>query len=486
MATGFDIRIATKNSVHPKLSGASDDYHGPQSRDAYRSAVRDGLIQSNNNSDITYEFTSTAGKAHNTFNGVHTKYRPSLNSDHPFLRGNTESTMDLDYYTQNRESVPYPQRRAMSVEPTQVHAHTIDRVRRDASKDRRRRNVSGERTRRGVSVDRTAVHDGSIDRKRDKSNDRTRSDVNLNRRPRDVSGDRARHVDYSSMVQPHIHHTSPKAQRITQSPTDRDMARRTPTTITRREPSADRSKPTLLVDDSDSEDSDTDGGNYVRLAKPPNPPPNMGRQASRQTSSESNNSVFERGTTPRNSNTSKGRPSFTSTTSPGFTRVNYGDSSPHYNSGGGGHQGIQALQTHHTSPTAHHRNHSPNSINFSSSSSEMNDYVNWKPVDDLPDEPPPPRPPRPTKLDIKHQPNCAPPSMLAKTQPRLSRTGTPQSATDDHLRSRFSPGGSPPPTTNQKKMCVAINVDDRPSLPPKPCPGPQLTPQQTTPSSEYL
>ena len=503
----------SKNTIHPKISGANDAYGKPQRRDAYLAAVRDGLIPANNNSEVetTYEFTSATGKPHNTFNGLNTKYRPSLNSlnsDYPIWKGNAESTNDLDYYRET--PVPYPQqRRAMSVEPySQTHANTIERVRRDASKDRRKRNVSGDRNRRGVSVDRNAAHDTSLDRKREKSGDRTRSELNLNNRHRhrDVSGERSRHVDYSTMSSmgghshSHMHQTSPIApiRNQNQSPHHHPSGSGT---LTRREPASPcRGNRNPSLDDSDS-DSDKDGGNYVRLIQPTNPP-HPGRQASRQTSSESNNSVFERGTTPRNSNTSKGRPSFTATSSPGFTRVNYGDSSPHFASPGS-HHSPQPLHpaAHHTSPIATHRNHSPNTVNLSSSSSEMNDYVNvgWKPADDLPDDPPPPRPPRPTKLDIKHQPNCAPPSNVPpKTLPRASRSqaNTPQSTTaEDSYRTRFSPGGSPPPSMNhQMKLHHIDDVDDttdkissgshKPSLPPKPCPGPSS--HNLTPSTEYL
>lgn len=438
------------------------------------------MFTANNNSDVEMTYESSPGKQHNTFNGLNTKYRPSLNCDHPMWKANAESTNDLDYY---RETVvPYPQRRAMSVEPTQIHANTIDRVRRDASKDRRKRNVSGDRNRRGVSVDRPAAHDASLERKREKSNDRTRSELNLNNRPRqhrDISAERSRHVDYSTMGSMgrsrKNHQTSPIAPIRSHNHTS--PHHQASGTLTRREPASPCFTRKPLSDDSDS-DSDKDGGNYVRLVQPTNPPM-TGRQASRQTSSESNNSVFERGTTPRNSNTSKGRPSFTATTSPGFTRVNYGDSnsSSHFTSPGSHHSPHSAAL--HTSPIATHRNHSPNSVNLgSSSSSEMNDYVNvgWKPAEDLPDDPPPPRPPRPTKLDIKHSSNCAPSSSVTpKTQPRLSRSqaGTPQSTkvADDFYRNKFSPGGSPPPAM-------------KPSLPPKPCPGPSS--HSLTPSSEYL
>lgn len=406
----------------------------------------------------SYEFTSMSGKPHNTFNGVHTKYRLPLTTDH--MTNQQNGGLDLGYYTQTREH-----RRAMSVEPTQTAYATMDRVRRDASKDRRKRNISGERHRRGVSVDR------NVDKRCDKSSDRTRSELNLHKR-REISVERGLRRDNS-------------ADRVVGD------------TLSKKDPSVENiplpTRKTSVENDNDS-DSDTEGGNYVRLQEPLNPPSNVGRQASRQTSSESTTSVFERNTTPRSSNTSRGRPGFTITTSPGYSRVNYGDASPHYSTSSMHHGSQQLYGQLHTSPLPN-RHNSANNMNLSSSSSgEANDYVNvnWKP-DEPPDEPPP-RPPRPTRLDIKHQPNCGSPGP-PKTQPRLSRSqaGTPQS--NDELRTRFSPGGSPPPPTHHHKTLLTIEVDEKkassltdnrkPSLPPKPCPGTQHT-VPSTPNADFM
>lgn len=480
MATGFDIRIANKTAIHPKLSSASEEYNKkqPQKRDAYMAAVRDGILPSQNNGGTeseTYEFTSMSGKPHNTFNGVHTKYRLPLNSD--LLNSKQNGGPDGDLYSQSREHVPH--RRAISVEPTHTSyaVATMERVRRDPSRDRRRRNVSGERHRRGVSVDRNAAHDTSMDRRRDKSTDRTRSEINLHKR-REISVERGLARDTS----------------VDRTAGDGAVNAK----VIRRDPSSDR--PALpiespSVDDDNDSDSDNEAGNYVRLITQPPNPPNAMRQASRQTSSESNSSVFERNTTPRNSNTSKGRSSFAITTSPGY-RVNYDEMSPHYSPSSMHHTSQQMYSHHHTSPLPN-RHNSPNSVNLSSSSSEANDYVNvnWKP-DEPPDEPPP-RPPRPTKLDIKHPPNCGSPGP-PKTQPRLCRSqaGTPQS--NDEMRSRFSPGGSPPPTPHHNKTLLTIDVGEKkpvstladnrkPSVPPKPCPGPlHAVPSTPSSSSEFI
>lgn len=232
-------------------------------------------------------------------------------------------------------------------------------------------------------------------------------------------------------------------------------------------------------DESDSSDSDSEAGNYVRLTMPTPPPTN--RSASRQTSSESCSSVFERGTTPRSSNTSQGRPSYNNS---GFTRINYSDASPHY-SPVAMHQ---PLLGHHSSPVAH-RNNSPNSSSLTSG--EANDYVNvnWKPVDEVADEPPP-RPPRPTRLDIKNQPNCSSTGQPPKTQPRVPRSQASTPISDD-ARSRFSPGGSPPPTMNLQKTLLTIEVEDKlsarkPAVPPKPCPGPGQSSSFHSTNSEFL
>lgn len=164
MGTGFDIRIANKKSVlHPKLSNASDR-GPPYRRDAYFTAVRDGIIPPQTNDADSLEFTSMSGRPHNTFNGVHTKHRAALPyKDHPLVDSQQNGSMDFSYYTTQRGGTEIPHRRAMSVEPTMPHAHTIDRTRRDLSRDRRKRNISGERNKRGASVDRTAA--GAGDRK---------------------------------------------------------------------------------------------------------------------------------------------------------------------------------------------------------------------------------------------------------------------------------------------------------------------------------
>lgn len=438
-----------------------------------------------------------SGKSHHTFNGIHTKYRPPLNSDHPLLNNSQQNGGTFhDHHTQSREHVTLPHRRAMSVEPTstQIQTSTVDRRRPDAHRDKR--NVSGDRHRRGVSVDRNAIHDTTLDRKREKSTDRTRSEMNLHRR-RDIS------VERGNKREPSLDRSISTGSALPPNPATvgGEGVINVSALVGRIEPSVDRlSAPVAqiqLLDDDNDSDSDNEAGNYVRLTQPLNPP--MGRQASRQTSSESNSSVFERNTTPRNSNTSRGRPSFTVTTSPGYSRVNYGEASPHYSPMHHGSQqqlyvAQQQQQHHHTSPLPN-RNNSPNSLNFNSSSGEANDYVNvnWKPSDEPPEESPPPRPPRPTRLDIKHQPNCNSPAAAGppRTQPRLSRSqaGTPQS-TDDMMRSRFSPGGSPPPPMHHQKLTV-LNVDEKksvtdsrkPSLPPKPCPGPHHTGLPSTPGS---
>lgn len=447
-------------------------------------AVRDGIIPALNNTDSeSFDFTSMSGKPHNTFHGVHTKYRAPLSSDHPLLNNSQHNgSMDLDYYAAASPEMVYRQQRAVSLEPSQVHSNTMGRHKRDVSKERRKRHTSGDRHRRGVSVDRTRGYDSSLDRRRDKSVDKTRSEVNLNSR-RDISVERNFSSRDASLDRGVGDSSISGAWNTNKGDSTIDRS-----TLGHRTPI-----------DTDSSDSDTEGGNYVVLSMPHGAPPTAVRSASRQTSSESCNSVFERGTTPRSSNTSQGRPSFHS---PGFTRINYGDASPHY-SPVSMHQPLYGQNVHHSSPISN-RNPSPSSVSFTNS--EANDYVNvnWKPVDDIPDEPAPPRPPRPTRLDIKNPPNCSTSNIPPKTQPRMSRSqaGTPISDTD--VRSRFSPGGSPPPTLNHQKTLLTIEVDDKhntttttttssssnitgrkPALPPKPCPGPQHSIPQT-PSSEYL
>ncbi|XP_067943723.1 mitogen-activated protein kinase kinase kinase 21-like isoform X2 [Watersipora subatra] len=447
VAAGFDVRIANKSAIHPNLSSSSDEHNKkqPQRRDAYYAAVRDGIIPAQNLPETDhYDFTSASGRPHNTFNGVHTKQRPPLNTD--LLNLQMNGGVDSDHSAHN----VHP-RRAVSVEPTQTSYH-ISTI----TKDKRKRNISGERDKRGVSVDRNAA---SADRRREKSTDRTRSEINLHRR-REISVERNFNRDCSI---------------------DRVKASTESVRLPTRKVSAD---------DDDSEDSDNEAGTYVRLTEPLNS--SVGRQASRQTSSESNSSVFERNTTPRNSNTSRGRPSYSITTSPGFSRVNYGESSPHY-SPSSMHHGSQQLyaQYHLTSPLPN-RHNSPSSANLSSSGSEANDYVNVHWTDNEPPDEPPPRPPRPTRLDIKHQPNCAAPGP-PKMQPRLSRSqaGTPQSS-EDLMRTRFSPGGSPPPNARHHITLLSKEVDEKaspiadrkPSLPPKPCPGPLHVP--STPSADFI
>jgi len=394
-----------------------------------------------------------SGKPHNTFHGIHTKYRPALNTDHPLLNSHKNGSADLEYYA--KEQIPIPTRRAMSVEPGQ--SNTMDRKKRDASGNRRRR--SGDRGKRGVSVDRQH-RDVSSDRRADVTTDRTVSEINLRRR--ELSQERRRDISV-----------------------DRSQYDSVSTTASRREPSCDRSTNTISamatrrpsVDTDSSSDSD-EAGNYVTLTmQPGQQPPNL--QASRQMSSESCNSVFERNTTLRNSNTSHGRPSLVP--SPGFTKINYSDA--HYPAAK--HFTQQGHQSHHHHNA--HRNASPHNT-----SEDGNTYVNvhWlQPERD--DETPPPRPPRPTNLDIHMGRNStsSSPSVPPKTQPRVSRTpvSTPQSG-DDIMRSRFSPGGSPPPMMHAKTL-LPIDVDGKPSLPPKP--GASLSTQYShnashMKSSEFL
>ena len=85
VALGFDIRLlSTKNAQHP--SHAEDCMRTPtrkrdshRSRDAFRSAVKDSFLQP---AEVDVAFTN-AGGAHNTFHGVQTRYRPSVNFDVP-------------------------------------------------------------------------------------------------------------------------------------------------------------------------------------------------------------------------------------------------------------------------------------------------------------------------------------------------------------------------------------------------------------------
>ena len=115
VATGFDIRLCNTTGRHPRTfvegeesgsiqslhssivsihdspaldrtsrrdSQVSTDSHRLRNRDAYFAAVRDSFIEPE--SDYQgYHYTATPGFHHNTFHGIQTRFRPSVNFDVP-------------------------------------------------------------------------------------------------------------------------------------------------------------------------------------------------------------------------------------------------------------------------------------------------------------------------------------------------------------------------------------------------------------------
>ncbi len=105
VAAGFDIRTAN-SAAHPRISGANNEeevsvpppappqqpsrrFHPPpprdpfigHRRDAYLSAVRDNFIEPE--SEFNDFYSSSSGYPHNTYHGMQTRYRPSVNFDVP-------------------------------------------------------------------------------------------------------------------------------------------------------------------------------------------------------------------------------------------------------------------------------------------------------------------------------------------------------------------------------------------------------------------
>lgn len=107
VATGFDIRLSNTTGIHPRCrSGEStkeEEAHVPPPhkrqpyigvrRDAYMAAVRDSFIEPE--TDFS-EFHKTAGYPHNTYHGIQTRYRPSVNFDVPIR------------FTESMENYPRP------------------------------------------------------------------------------------------------------------------------------------------------------------------------------------------------------------------------------------------------------------------------------------------------------------------------------------------------------------------------------------------
>lgn len=98
VAAGFDIRLCNTTGVHPRCLPAADEDTGSlrrdstsstssayigQRRDAYFSAVRDSFIEPADANYQDYTFTATSGYPHNTYHGIQTRYRPSVNFDVP-------------------------------------------------------------------------------------------------------------------------------------------------------------------------------------------------------------------------------------------------------------------------------------------------------------------------------------------------------------------------------------------------------------------
>ena len=93
VATGFDIRISNTTAIHPRCRGGEsneeetvvpptrkrDSYIGLR-RDAYLAAVRDSFIEPEAE---FHECSNMAGYPHNTFHGIQTRYRPTVNFDVP-------------------------------------------------------------------------------------------------------------------------------------------------------------------------------------------------------------------------------------------------------------------------------------------------------------------------------------------------------------------------------------------------------------------
>ena len=121
VAAGFDIRLANTTAVHPRCMGPGDEdatsltrrdsgsisstgsaYIG-QRRDAYFSAVRDSFIEPGESSYQDYTFTATTGYPHNTYHGIQTRYRPTINFDVPIRF--TEAT---DSHGQHHDSQTTP------------------------------------------------------------------------------------------------------------------------------------------------------------------------------------------------------------------------------------------------------------------------------------------------------------------------------------------------------------------------------------------
>ena len=104
-ALGFDIRLLSqKNPQHPAL--AEDLNSTPtrkretfKGRDAYRSAVKDNFLEP---SEVDVLFTN-AGGAHNTFHGVQTRYRQSVNFDVPMRFSDTASSRTGSYQSYSEQ-----------------------------------------------------------------------------------------------------------------------------------------------------------------------------------------------------------------------------------------------------------------------------------------------------------------------------------------------------------------------------------------------
>ena len=106
VATGFDIRLSNTTAIHPRCRGGEageeeaavpptrkrDSFIGNR-RDAYLAAVRDSFIEPEPN---FHECQNTAGYPHNTFHGVQTRYRPSVNFEVPIR------------FTESMEGYPRP------------------------------------------------------------------------------------------------------------------------------------------------------------------------------------------------------------------------------------------------------------------------------------------------------------------------------------------------------------------------------------------
>ncbi|XP_042913371.1 mitogen-activated protein kinase kinase kinase 9 isoform X2 [Parasteatoda tepidariorum] len=122
IAAGFDIRLATQTTIHPKLTPVWSEEDGEEDKRWWYPEQGSPVRLSSE-----YEFSSTSGYAHNTYHGQTRHYRPGLNFDFGIPLRFTDSPQHNPSISSGGSYTPHAQspcRKSSSASNESEHAAT--------------------------------------------------------------------------------------------------------------------------------------------------------------------------------------------------------------------------------------------------------------------------------------------------------------------------------------------------------------------------